>query len=455
MKQQLKFIIAGGKTGGHLFPGIAIAQAISRLESQSSILFVGTGDSFETRTVARYGFQHRRIVSSGIKGKGMAEKLKALFQIPLSILQAVMIIKKFRPDMVVGVGGYASGPVLLGARLCGTKTAIHEQNSIAGVTNKILSRFVHIIFTSFKKTKGLNHSQTMIHTGNPVRKELCFNPSEMHTAKHCEIEPAKPDKTEPERAKTFTILVTGGSQGAKSINTAFLEAVRQTNVRQTNVRQINVRQINVRQINVRQTNVRQTNVRQTKPPENTRYRIIHQTGSLDEDRVIKAYEHMKTDTSIDHNTIKHNIIKHNSNNNIADSINGNANITGNITGNITAKAFFDDMNQLMARADLVICRAGAGTISELTALGIPALLVPYPHAADDHQTFNAKALVDQGAAWMIRDDALTGQEFLKKITFAAEHPDFMKNMADRALKLGTPHADEAVAAVCISVAKGK
>ncbi len=109
----------------------------------------------------------------------------------------------------------------------------------------------------------------------------------------------------------------------------------------------------------------------------------------------------------------------------------------------------------MARADLIICRAGAGTISELTVLGKPALLVPYPHAADDHQTFNAKALVDQGAAWMIRDDALTGQEFLKKITFAAEHPDFMKNMADRALKLGTPHADEAVAAVCISVAKGK
>lgn len=380
LKQRLKFIIAGGRTGGHLFPGIAVAQAISKLEPQSSILFVGTGEPFETRTVARYGFQHRRILSSGIKGKGVIEKVKALLQIPLSIVQAIMIIRDFKPNMVMGVGGYASGPVLLSARLCRTETAIQEQNSIAGITNRILSRLVHVIFTTFRETKGLDHSKTTIHTGNPVRKKSIGNPCAV-------VDSTTNSEPSLEQGNIFTILVTGGSQGAKSINTAILEAVKLLT-----------------------------------PSDHGEYRIIHQTGSLDEDRVIKAYEQMKKDRDI---KVK-----------------------------ITAKAFFHDMNQLMARADLTICRAGAGTISELTALGRPALLIPYPHAADDHQTSNAKALVEQDAAWMVRDSALTGQLVEEKITFAAENSDFMENMADRALKFGTPHADEAIARACINMARG-
>ncbi|MBF0231862.1 MAG: glycosyltransferase, partial [Desulfamplus sp.] len=170
LKKTFKIIIAGGKTGGHLFPGIAIAQAVLRIEPDANILFVGTGTSFEIQTLSRYNFAHKRISSAGIKGKGVLEKIKAVLQIPVSIIQSVNIIRKFRPDIVVGVGGFSSGPVVLGARLCGVTTAIQEQNSIAGITNKILASFAHVIFTSFKETKGLKQSTKIIHSGNPIRK---------------------------------------------------------------------------------------------------------------------------------------------------------------------------------------------------------------------------------------------------------------------------------------------
>ena len=410
----LKFIIAGGKTGGHLFPGIAIAQALTRWEPESQVLFVGTGEPFETDTVTRYGFNHRRIDSSGIKGKGILEKIKAVGQIPLSILQAIGILWQFKPDMVVGVGGYASGPVLLAARLFGTKTAIQEQNSMAGITNRILSRWVHTVFTSYPKTKGLTQAKEVILTGNPIRKETT-NTGKEETSK--DETSLQKKLISFEQKKELHILVTGGSQGAKSINSAVMAAVEQ--LTSNGIKEDH-----------NDTNVEhgpdfdsQIDNQSKKDGYNEmEIHLIHQTGTLDEERILNHYDRLRNDGRVPPNL------------------------------HLTAQAFFNTMPDLMGKADFIICRAGAGTLSELTAMGRPALLVPYPFAADDHQTFNAKALVDQGAAWMIADHDLTGEAIMKKIKYAATHPEAMKKMAAASKAMGMPHADETIAKICIRMA---
>ena len=421
----LRFLIAGGKTGGHLFPGIAIALALIRLAPKSQILFVGTGEPFETDTVTRYGFTHRRIDSSGIKGKGIWQKIKAMGQIPLSILQAIGILWQFKPDMVVGVGGYASGPVLLAARLFGTKTAIHEQNSMAGITNRILSRLVHTVFTSYPKTKGLEQAKEVILTGNPIRKEDINRKnkgtSENGTSLQEDSTPFQ-KKNEFNIRKALHILVTGGSQGAKSINSAVMAAVDQLS---SNRPKKSHKAISVEDgpgsCNKNSGNGdkhRNENKNGDKSNE-MEIHLIHQTGTLDEERILDHYDKLRREGKMPSNL------------------------------HLTAQAFFNTLPDLMERADLIICRAGAGTLSELTAIGRPALLVPYPFAADDHQSFNGKTLEDQGAAWMIADHDLTGEAIMEKIEYAAAHPEAMKKMAAASKAMGMPHADESIAKICI------
>ena len=375
MKKKINIIITGGKTGGHLFPGIAIAQAILSIEPESRILFIGTNDKFETKTLDKYDFMHESISSIGIKGKTLSQKIQAVFTLPVSIIQARGIIKRFRPDLVIGVGGYSSGPVVLCSKICGIPTAIQEQNSVPGVTNRILAWIVDTVFTSFKDTKfdkdtKLKHfyrffnNKKIIYTGNPVRRNKNIQ---------------KPESIcfQDERNNRFTILVTGGSQGAKSINTAFINAVKQI-----------------------------------KSPE--KFRIIHQSGYLDEKRVKEAYAKMQIPA--------------------------------------TAKAFFHDMQEVQKMADLIICRAGAGTISELTCLGKPSILVPYPYAADDHQSLNAKALADSGAAWIIPDNKLNGTILLEKIECAINNPETLSVMAEKARQSARPDADKNIARHCIKMA---
>ncbi|MBF0572338.1 MAG: undecaprenyldiphospho-muramoylpentapeptide beta-N-acetylglucosaminyltransferase [Desulfamplus sp.] len=409
MNKELKMIIAGGKTGGHLFPGIAIAQAVLRLKRDAEILFVGIGEDFELRTLSRYGFAHQRISSAGIKGKGIFEKIKAIFQIPLSIIQAVLLIKNFQPDIVIGVGGFSSGPVVLGAKLCGVKTAIQEQNSIAGITNRILEHFADVIFTSFKETKKLTQIGKMVNTGNPIRKDSqsvnklnneliddLTNPILKNTLNQLDT-PKNNDNNPKNKNDKFTILVTGGSQGAKSINSAFLNALQLMKYREY-------------------------------------YRIIHQTGAADENRVLKEYEKMGIKVPI---------------NNIFEKNSSEASVG---SFDLFASAFFNDLPTIQSISDIIICRAGAGTISEITAIGKPSILIPYPYAADDHQTYNAKELSEYGAAWLIPDSELSGEVLKEKIEFAYNNPDELSKMGQKAKELGNPFADEMIASICIKMA---
>jgi UDP-N-acetylglucosamine--N-acetylmuramyl-(pentapeptide) pyrophosphoryl-undecaprenol N-acetylglucosamine transferase len=360
LPRPLKIIIAGGKTGGHLFPGIATAQALKEQLNTVQVLFVGTNTPFEKQTLSTYGFDHLAISSRGIKGKGPGEKISAMARVPLSIFQAARIIVSFKPDLVLGVGGYSSGPVIMAARLLGKFTAIQEQNAIPGITNRILSRIVHKTFISFKETKGLPLDANTIHTGNPIRKT-----GQILKAPETHGMPAQPSSR-----NRFTLLITGGSQGATSINKAVVDAV--------------------------------DRLGDTSP-----YTIIHQTGRVDQDWVAHRYQEMHLSAR--------------------------------------ARAFFHDMPQLQKRADLIICRAGAGTLSEITALGKPAILVPYPHAADDHQRYNAMALAQQGAAVMILDHELNGKILRDKIEQLRKNPEKLEKMARKAKTFGMPLARNTVA----------
>ncbi|MCF6246592.1 MAG: undecaprenyldiphospho-muramoylpentapeptide beta-N-acetylglucosaminyltransferase [Desulfobacula sp.] len=357
MNNRLNIIIAGGKTGGHLFPGIAVAQALAEITPRVRFLFVGTDAPFESQMLEKYGFVHKSIVSKPIKGGSIPAKLFSVSLIFISLIQSMIILKTFKPGFVLGVGGFSSFAVVLAAWIMRIPTAIQEQNAIPGVTNRMLSRFTNTIFTAFKKTKGLANNTKVKYVGNPVRRTSMADKEDKKELKYY-------------TQKKFTILVTGGSQGAGSINNAFIDAVSLM--------------------------------------ENPgQYNIIHQTGKTDEQQVQKRYRQIKVEAD--------------------------------------ASAFFDTMPQIQQKADLVITRAGAGTVFELCTRELAAILVPFPHAADNHQMHNAKALENQGAAIVIKDKDLTGENLKQTIEELANDKERLKAMAKRLQSLAMPDADKKIA----------
>lgn len=357
INRPFKLIIAGGKTGGHLFPGIAIAQALERLSQNAKILFVGTRAPFETNTLQSYGYAHKAIYSKPIKGGSLLGKLISVSVISISLIQSLIIMKTIKPDFVIGVGGFSSFAVVLAAWLLNVPTAIQEQNAIPGLTNRMLARFAKTIFTSFEHTQGFANNPKVRYVGNPVRKTELTDPVKDSTSLN--IDPNR-----------FTLLITGGSQGASSINTAFLNALELMD-------------------------------------DPNQFNIIHQTGIKEETLIQERYKQC------------------------------------NIKA--TAKAFFHNMPDIQKTADLIITRAGAGTLSELCILGKPAILVPFPHAADDHQTANAKMLEEKGAAIMIKDADLTGSGVKTMIETLIQDKPRRKKMGKALKALAMPDADLEIA----------
>lgn len=239
----LRIVIAGGGTGGHLFPGIAIAQEFTTRNPNNKLLFVGTGKPFETTALSKTGFAHKRITSEGIKGRGIWNQTRSILKIPKGIFESVTILKQFRPDLVMGVGGYSAGPLVAGAWLLGIKIVLHEQNILPGITNRILSRLAHRIYVSFDDIPTGFNPEKVLYTGNPVRREILQSATDQKAE---EIDGA----TQQQR---FAILILGGSQGAHSINMAVLDAI-------------------------------------DKIKDKDKFFFIHQTGVNDETRVKTAYE---------------------------------------------------------------------------------------------------------------------------------------------------------------------
>lgn len=358
----LKVVMAGGGTGGHLFPGIAIAREFMARNSATRIIFVSTGNRLEKAVLSKAGFDLRSIQVAGIKGRGIWNQIKSVLKIPGATLAAVGLLKKFSPDLTVGLGSYSAGPVVIGAWLMRIPIAIHEQNILPGITNRILARFADRIYISFENTKSRLNPQKAHWTGNPVRQELLES-----------VGRPKDGTAQANRQSRFTVLIIGGSQGAHRINMAMIEALEHLQNAE-------------------------------------RLHFVHQTGEADEAAVSNAYRENKVSAE--------------------------------------AQSFFDDMAAQYRQADLIICRAGATTVAEITALGKAAIFIPFPYAADNHQMLNAADLAKDGAAEIIVEKELNSKLLSQKIEHYRDHPQALEDMATKARGYGKPEAAKNIVDDC-------
>ena len=372
MQKIKRVIIAGGKTGGHLFPGIAVAQGLMEKDPATQILFVGTRAPFETETLARYGFSHKSIVSKPIKGKNFIAKAWSAALVGVSLIQALAIIVTFRANFILGVGGFSSFALVLAGRLLFRQTAIHEQNAIPGMTNRMLAKIARTRFITFAKTKGMPEGDSTFLVGNPVRRPQTSDqsPNSNQAPNINQVTGTSESILNQVKEDDFLILVTGGSQGAASINKAFTEAMGMA-------------------------------------VDTDHLFVVHQTGKSAEAKIQQFYAQ---------SGIRHN-----------------------------AAAFFYEMPAIQDRADLVISRSGAGTVTELCIKAKPCILIPFPHAADDHQTANARHLADQGAAVLIHDRELTAEGLYQTIQQLRNDPDKCLAMAKALKQLALPHGVDLIA----------
>jgi len=356
----MKVLIAAGGTGGHIYPGIAVANELMRRDPSSEVLFVGTSRGLEKKIVPENGFQLALIVSAGLKNVGIIGKVKGLGVLPISFIEAAKLIREFKPDVVVGAGGYVSGPVLLTASLFRYPTLVMDSNALPGYTNRRLARFIDKAALTFEEAVPYFGEKGVV-TGNPVRKEFF------------QVEP-KP------RGDVLNVLVFGGSQGARAINNAMMNAL------------------------------------PLLEGKGDKLRIVHQTGEADLERVRELYRRSRI-------------------------------------GDHDVKAFIFDMFDEFAKADIVICRAGATTCAELAAAGKASIMVPLPTAADDHQRKNAEAFEKAGASRMMIQADLSGESLASLITELIDSPGMIGQMEAAAKKLGRSDAAEAVADLIEGLAK--
>jgi UDP-N-acetylglucosamine--N-acetylmuramyl-(pentapeptide) pyrophosphoryl-undecaprenol N-acetylglucosamine transferase len=357
-----KIVFAGGGTGGHLFPALCVADELRRRHPTASISFIGARRGLEQRLVPDKGYPLLSLRLWGIKGRGTAAKLVAGAAAGLAVCRCLLHMLGSRPELVVGVGGYASGPAVLAARLLKIKTMIMEQNHFPGATNRWLAPRVDLVCVPSPVARERLGGRAIV-TGNPIRAEFAAI-------------------GDPPGGKNLSLLVFGGSRGARSINRAVSAALDQL-------------------------------ARLDPPP-----RIVHQTGTEDEAAVREA---------------------------AASYPNGLYEVC----------SFIEDMSARLAVADLVVCRAGASTLAELTAAGRPAILVPYPHAADDHQRHNAETMQASGAAVVVPDSELDGGRLAEQIEQLAASSEKRRSMGLAARELAMPDAAQRIADAAETLIRGE
>ena len=352
----VRVMIAGGGTGGHLFPGIALAEEVSTRDARNDVVFVGTNRGLEARVVPASGFKFEAISSRGLKGMGPVKLFLGLATLPVSFFESWSLLRRYKPDVVVGVGGYSSGPVVMAAWLQGLPTAVQEQNALPGLTNRILGRFVKAVFLAFEEAVDSFPPARCHVIGNPIRRKLMENFLRPH---------------QQVAGGPFEVLVFGGSLGAKGLNSRMLDALDHLKDLQGSLR------------------------------------FTHQTGKNDLEAVKAGYAAKGFDA--------------------------------------TVVEFIDDMSEAYAKSALVICRAGATTLAELTVCKKASILVPFPFATDDHQAVNARAMVEAGAAVMFREGELTGERLAQEIRALHAEPARLQKMEKAAGLLGRPEAAKELA----------
>ncbi len=349
MSQRCALIMAGG-TGGHIFPGLAVAQALR--ERGWRVHWLGAPNSMESRLVPVRGFALELIDFSGVRGKGLRTLAALPWRLLKACAQSVAVLRRVRPDVVVGLGGYITFPAGVMAVLMGKPLVLHEQNSVAGMANKVLAKLARRVFTAFPQV--LARGQWV---GNPLRAEF--------------LTQADPQTRFAGRTGPLKLLVVGGSLGAKALNTVVPQALALL-------------------------------------PADQRPIVTHQSGE-------KQIAELRTNYS-------------------------QAGVQATLT------PFIDDTAQAFADADLVICRAGASTVTELAAIGAAAVLVPFPAAVDDHQTHNARFLVDQGAAWLLPQTEMTPASLAEMLQKTERSALILR--AVEAKKMQKIQATDAVVAAC-------
>ena len=362
----LRVVITGGGTGGHLYPGVAVARELLARRPDARISFAGTAKGIESRVIPREGFELDVIRSGGLKGKSIADRARGAALLPVSVADAWAVVSKRQPDLVIGVGGYSSGPVVLTAALRGVPTMLLEQNAVPGLTNRLLARVVKAAAVTFDSTQAFFGSKAFL-SGNPVRPEFL-------AAAGPQQESALDDQ-----ATVTRVLVFGGSQGAHAINVAMVEAA--------------------------------PRLAAARPP----LHLTHQTGERDVEMVRTAYRQAGLQADVE--------------------------------------PFLYDMGRQLGAADLIVCRAGATTLAEITAAGKAAILVPLPTATDDHQRKNAEALAASGAAELLLQAEMTGDSLAERILALAADRDRRRRIASAAKALARPDAAKAIVDRALELAR--
>lgn len=371
MSKPYRFLISGGGTGGHIFPALSIADALRRRFPDCEILFVGAENRMEMERVPAACYKIEGLPVAGFDRKRLWRNFGVLIKLYRSLRKARRLVREFKPDMAIGVGGYASGPVLKAAQKAGVPTVLQEQNSFAGVTNKLLAKKALAICTAYPDMEKFFPAQVITITGNPVRKQLFDNHQSQAEAKiSLGFDPARP-----------LVLAVGGSLGARTINNVFIDAVEKGQIA------------------------------------SAPFSLMWQTGKIQDGQV----QALLADKNFPH---------------------------------VKAAPFISDMATAYRAADLVVARAGAGTISELELLGKPAILVPSPNVAEDHQRHNAEALSTRGAAVMILD-ADAPASLWDTLSSTVMNSETLGNLSSEIMKLALPESDEKIVNVIENILKNR
>ncbi|ABF42630.1 UDP-N-acetylglucosamine--N-acetylmuramyl-(pentapeptide) pyrophosphoryl-undecaprenol N-acetylglucosamine transferase [Candidatus Koribacter versatilis Ellin345] len=352
----MRAILAGGGTGGHVIPALAIAQELKNVHG-AEVIFIGTQRGIETRLVPAAGFSLKLVKVGALNRVSFSTRIKTMFDLPKAILESRRIIREFKPDVMIGVGGYASGPAMLAARLCRVPTVIFEPNIYPGFANRLVAPFAAAAAVHFQET--CKHFRQCTVTGVPVRQAFFNLPQRRADGRR-------------------NLLVFGGSQGARAINNAIVEALPQLYAAIPGLH------------------------------------IVHQTGEKEYETVARAYLDPLVAAEV--------------------------------------SPFIDDMPRAFAEADLVICRSGASTVAEITAAAKPAIFIPLPTAADDHQRKNAEALVDAGAAKLIPQSELNAERLVSEVCELLGNSTSLEGMSAAARKLSHPNAAAEIATMAVGVA---
>lgn len=354
----MRLVLSGGGTGGHIYPALAIAAGVRKIVPDAEILYVGTEKGLEKDIVKKAGYPFRSIDVSGIDRSSMLKASKSLIKFPKSFFQAFNIIKEFKPDVVLGTGGYVSFPVVLAGTFFNCKTMIHEQNVYPGLANRNLASRVDYIFLTFEETKKFLKGTQIKVTGLPVRQEIIEVQKDV-ALRNLQLT----DK--------FTLVAFGGSRGAMSINNAMLDVLE-------------------------------------KYKNDEDIQIIWITGGA-------GYEDIKR------------------------KLEENIDLEG-MKLVLRLFPYMYNIEEALAVSDLAVCRAGASTLCELAILGLPAILVPYPYAAEGHQEKNARALKEKKAAEMVIDEYLDGDTLYKKVEYLRNNPNILEEMRANLRKEAKPQA---------------